>query len=209
MTPEQFVETVRSANETALSRLGSSKSLYADAGGEMEPGPVLRAAADAEHHAAETYAAWADDETDGAVADAFAETADEERDHYGTVAGELDDHDPGEELPAVQVYLRDLEDTGERLGGFAGRTLAAEQSKEQLTGFFTGQADPGTASLFRGMGDDLDAQLERATALLAERCEDDEDWERAESAASGAIQAAYEEYTDRLEAMGVNPKPVC
>ena len=28
-------------------------------------------------------------------------------------------------------------------------------------------------------------------------------------AASGAIQAAYDEYTERLESMGVNPKPVC
>ena len=208
MNPEEFVDAVRDANDTALSRLGSSKSLYADTEGEMEADEVLRAAATAEHNAAETYERWAD-EGDGDVADAFAETAAEERDHYETVVGELEDHDPGE-VPAIQAYLRDLEGDVERLGGFVGRTLAAEKSKEQMTGFFTGEADPQTARLFRGMGDDLDAQLERATDLLEAECGDDEGcWERAEEAASGAIQAAYDEYTERLESMGVNPKPVC
>jgi rubrerythrin len=208
MTPEEFTETVRDENATALSRLGSSKSLYADTDGEMEAEAVLAAAATAEHHAAETYAAWADD-ADGDVAAAFAATADEERDHYETVAGELDAHDPGE-VPAIQSYLRGLEGDVERLGGFVGRTLAAEKSKEQVTGFFVGDADPETARLFRGMGEDLDAQLERATDRLAAECGDDEGcWERAEDAAAGAVQAAYDEYTERLESMGVNPKPVC
>ncbi len=211
MTPEEFLDAVRDANDTALSRLGSSKALYADTAGEMEAEEVLAAAATAEHHAAETYAAWADDaEADGddELAAAFAATAEEERGHYETVAGELDAHEPGE-VPAIQAYLRGLEGDVERLGGFVGRTLAAEKSKEQVTGFFVGDADPQTARLFRGMGDDLDAQLERATELLDARCDDDERWERAREAASGAIQAAYEEYTEQLESMGVNPKPVC
>ncbi|PSQ14953.1 rubrerythrin family protein, partial [Halobacteriales archaeon QS_7_69_60] len=83
MTPEEFTDAVRDANDTALSRLGSSKALYADTDGEMEAGEVLTAAATAEHHAAETYAAWADDaEADGddELAAAFATTAEEERD---------------------------------------------------------------------------------------------------------------------------------
>jgi hypothetical protein len=208
MNPDEFIDAVKDENETALSRLGSSKSLYADTEGEMEPEEVLTAAATAEHHAAETYEAWADEE-EGDVAEAFAETAAEERDHYDTVVGELDAHEPGE-VPAIQEYLRDLDGTVERIGGFVGRTLAAEKSKGQLTGFFTGQADPQTASLFRGMSGDLEAQLERATDLLEAECGDDEEcWERAREAATGAIQAAYEEYTERLESMGVNPKPVC
>lgn len=208
MTPEEFIEAVRDDNETALSRLGSSKSLFADTAGEMEPETVLAAAATAEHHAAETYESWAETET-GDVAEAFAETAREERAHYDTVAGELDDHEPGE-VPAIQSYLRGLDDAVDRLGGFVGRTLAAEKSKTQVTGFFVGNADPQTAGLFRSMGDDLDAQLERATDLLAAEFGDDEAaWERAREAASGAIEAAYGEYTERLESMGVNPKPVC
>ena len=208
MTPEEFTEAVRDGNETELSRLGSSKSLYADTAGEMNAEDVLAAAATAEHHAAETYAAWADSET-GAVAEAFAETESEERDHYETVAGELDGHEPGA-VPAIQAYLRELDGTAARLGGFVGRTIAAEASKTQITGFFVGNADPQTASLFRGMGEDLDTQLGRATELLEAACGDDEAcWEDALSAANGAIEAAYGEYTEALESMGVNPKPVC
>lgn len=207
MDPDELIETVRNDNETALSRLGSSKSLFADTEGEMEADEVLAAAATAEYHAAGTYETWAETE-DNDFGDAFAETAQEERDHYETVTSELDEHDPGE-TPAIQSYLRELDGTVERLGGFVGRTIAAEKSKTQVTGFFVGNADPQTAQLFRSMDDDLEAQLERASKLLETECTSETDWERAHEAAAGAIQAAYEEYTERLESMGVNPKPVC
>lgn len=208
MTPEEFIHTVRDDTETELSRLGSSKSLYADTRGEMDAEAVLAAAATAEYHAAETYEGWAETET-GAVAEAFEETAAEERNHYETVVGELEDHEPGS-VPAIAAYLRDLDDTAERLGGFVGRTIAAEASKKQVIGFFVGDADPQTAALFRSMGDDLDAQMERASELLEAECGDDEEcWQRALSAATGAIEAAYDKYTESLESMGVNPKPIC
>jgi hypothetical protein len=207
MDSDELIETVRNENETALSRLGSSKSIYADTGGEMEATEVLAAAATAESHAAETYEMWAETE-DGDTAEAFAETAREERDHYETVAGELEGHVPGD-VPAIQSYLRDLDGTVERLGGFVGRTIAAEKSKTQVTGFFVGNADPQTASLFRSMNDDLEAQLARAGERLEAECETQADWEKAREAATGAIQAAYDAYTDQLESMGVNPKPVC
>ncbi|WP_181686896.1 rubrerythrin family protein [Halorhabdus salina] len=211
MDATQFIDRIRTDNDTALSRLGSSKALYADTDGDMDDDTVLAAAADAEHHAAVTYQQWADSEDTDAVADAFAETAAEERDHYERVSGKLDEHEPGETVPAIQQYLRDLDDTVERLGGFVGRTIAAEKSKEQFTGYFVGEADPQTAQLFRDVGGDLDPQLERASELLESVCEEDaeEEWERAAEAASGAIQEAYDAYTESLESMGVNPKPVC
>ena len=210
MNPDEFLDAVRDENETALSRLGSSKSLYAETEGEMEPETVFRAAAEAEYAAAETFESWGDDEdSDQAVRDAFAEFAEQERDHYEQVAGKLDsDHEPSE-VPAIHEYLRDIEDDAGRLGGFLGRTLASEKSKEQMVGFFVGQADPQTAQSFRDLGDDLNGQIERGRELLAEVCESDEDYKRALEAASGAIQAAYDEYTETLEGMGVNPKPVC
>ena len=207
MNAEQFVSTVRDDAETALSRLGSSKSLYAATGGEMDADEVYRAAADAEHAARRTFETWADAE-DGDVGALFDGVADTERDHYETVAADLPDHDPGA-VPAVHEFLREQEDTVARLGGFVGRTLASEQSKGQMVGFFTGQADPQTAQLFRDLKGDLDEQRERALAVLADRCESDGDWERARDAATGAIEAAYDEYTESLESMGVNPKPVC
>ena len=145
----------------------------------------------------------------GEAAAVFRATAEEERDHYEQVAAKLDDHEPSDELSAMQASLRDLDDTVSRLGGLVGRTLAAEKSKEQTTGFFVGQAKPRVASLVRELSGDLDGQLDRATDLLAEECADEADWDRALAAATDAIQAAYGEYTERLESMGVNPKPVC
>ncbi|WP_435196964.1 rubrerythrin family protein [Natronomonas sp. EA1] len=208
MDADSLLEAVREDNRTALSRLGSSKSLYADTKGEMDADTVLTAAADAEFAAAETFAQWADAEPVEDVAAAFDESAAEERDHYDRVAAKLDDHDPGD-ISAIQAYLRGCDTTLERLGGFLGRTLAAEKSKEQLVGFFVGQADPKTSQLFRELGADLDDQLERVSALLEAHCDDERDWETAKTAAGAAIQAAYDEYTERLEGMGVNPKPVC
>lgn len=202
----EFIDDVREDNATALSRLGSSRSLYADTGGDMEPEAVLAAAADAEHAAAETFAAWADDEADEEAAAAFSTTAEEERDHYESVIEQLEDHDPGE-VPAIQTHLRELDDTAERVGALVGRTLAAEKSKEQFAGFFAGQAAPETADVFRGMGDDLEAQLDRTVALVEGF--DDDERERARAAADEAIETAYGEYTERLESLGVNPKPIC
>jgi hypothetical protein len=210
MDASELHDSVREDNDTALSRLGSSKSLYAATGGEMEAGPVLEAAADAEHAAAETFAAWADSAADDDAREAFETTASEERAHYDAVLGELDDHAAGDAAPAaMQQFLRGLDSTVERAGGLLGRILATEKSKEQLTGFFVGQADPQTAQLFRGLAGDLDDQRARALALLDSVCEDDADWDAAKDAADAAIQAAYDEYTEDLEAMGVNPKPVC
>ena len=211
MTASDFVDSVSETNQTALSRLGSSKSLYAETDGELETEQVLRAAAIAEAAASETFAAWADDEEHAEAADRFATVADEEADHYETVAGELDDPPQAadSETPAIQSVLRAFDDTVERVGGLVGRCLVAKKSKEQYTGYFTGQADPQTASLFRGLGDDVDAQIEAAADLIDAICTTDDDRERAHAAASEAIQAAYDEYTESLEAMGVNPKPVC
>lgn len=209
MDADEFVETVRKGNETALSRLGSSKSLYAATKGEMDADAVLVSAANAEYDAGETLAAWADDEENDAAREAFADTAEEERDHYEQVRDRLDEFDPALEPSAMQEVLRGYDDTVSRAGGFLGRTLATEKSKSQMTGFFVGQADPQTAQLFRDLGDDLDDQLARAKALLEEVCTSDDDWARAEEAANGAIEAAYDEYTESLESMGVNPKPVC
>ncbi|MGQ3412665.1 rubrerythrin family protein [Natrinema sp. LN54] len=206
---DTFVETVSEDNQTALSRLGSSKSLYADTGGEIDTEPVLEATADAEYAAWQTFLAWADDEAVDEAREAFEATADEEQDHYETVDGKLDDEYEPTDTPQLHEFLREQEDTVSRVGALVGRILASQRSKEQVVGYFVGDADPQTASLFRGFGEDLDDQLERATALLETVCEGDEDWERAREAATGAIQAAYDEYVETLEGMGANPKPVC
>jgi hypothetical protein len=205
MNAGDFLDRIRDDNETALSRLGSSKALYALTDGEMEGDAVLTAAADGAHAAAETLEEWADE----SAADAFGEAAAAERDHYETLAGNLDGHDPSG-TPAVQVYLRGLDDDVERVaGGLVGAALAEKKRATQMSGFFTGEADPQTASLFRGYGSDLEDRWSEGLDALDDLCESDEDWDRAVEAASETVQAAYDDYVEKLEAMGVNPKPVC
>ena len=208
---DEFVDDVRTDNKTALSRLGSSKALYAETDGDIEAETVLRAAAIAEDAARETFEQWADDETNEAAAALFADLAEQEADHYETVAGKLDDAPTAADadLPAIQSVLRGFESTVKRVGGLVGRCLVAKKSKEQYTGYFVGDADPRTASVFRELGGDVEEQLDRAVELIGSVCETEEDVDRAREAAGEAIQTAYAEYTESLESMGVNPKPVC
>ncbi|GAA0669001.1 rubrerythrin family protein [Natronoarchaeum mannanilyticum] len=222
MTATDIADDVRDDNETALSRLGSSKALYAITGGEMESEAILTAAADRAHAASETFAAWVPEADAEAEQDLFDEAAQLTADHYEQVLGKLDDHDPGE-VPAIQTQLRDADDAAARLGGLLGHTLVANKLIEQFTGFFVGDADPQTASLFRGYGGDIDELRENVLDLIDDLDADpDAEAQSASSpdsasprqdavaaAATEAIQAAYESYTEQLEAMGVNPKPVC
>ncbi|MCU4925800.1 rubrerythrin family protein [Halobacteria archaeon AArc-dxtr1] len=205
---ESVIEHVREDNRTPLSRLGSSKSLYATTGGEIETAPVLQATADAEYAAWQTFDGWAEEASEEAVREAFDRIAEQERGHYQTVGERLDDYEP-DRVPALHEYLRDLESTVERVGGLVGRILASERSKDQVVGYFVGNADPTTASLFREFGEDLDEQLELTEELLGTVCDDAQDRERAVEAATGAIEAAYGEYVANLEELGANPKPVC
>lgn len=206
MTAEEFLDTVRDDTKTPLSRLGSSKALYADTAGEMEPDAVIAAAAAEETAAVEVYDEWAAD-TDGPLGDAFGDAADLAREHAETLDSETDADRP--DPSTIYEAMVDYEGVVERLGAFVGRTLVEDEKATQRTGFFTGQADPQTAQLFRGFGDDLEAQLDQAVDLLAGQCESDADWEQAHDAATDVIELAYEEYVETLEGMGVNPKNVC
>ncbi len=204
MNGSELVEAVREATKTELSRLGSSKSLYADTEGEMEPDAVRAAAADNAHHAAETVAGWTDDDVDGV----FAAASEGERARAEELADKLDDYEPGSPPAAVDA-LQDLTTPVERLGGLVGWTLVTEEKASQCSGFFTGQADPQTASLFRGYGGDYEDLRADALDALANACGDETDWDSAQAAATDVVEAAYDEYFETLEELGVNPKPVC
>jgi len=206
MTPEDFLDAVRDETRTPLSRLGSSKSLYADTAGEMEPDAVVAAAIADERAAAQTFETWAED-TDGPLGDAFADAATVAREHADELESATDAESP--EASTMYAALADLDGTVARLGGFVGRSLVTKKKADQRTGFFVGQADPQTSRLFRGFADDIDAQIEQASDLLAGQCDSDSDWETAEEAAVEIVEAAYDEYVETLEGMGVNPKDVC
>lgn len=209
MSASDVRDVVTDRKATELSRLGSSKSLYAATGGEMETEAVLRAAADTITAAADVLEDWADREADADAADAYEATAGEARDHAETVLAELDGYDPDPSDEGLAGHLAGVEGTAARAGAFLGYVLVTDEATSQYVGYFVGNADPQTASVFRGIREDVDAQEEQALDLLDAVCETDEDYEAAEAAALGAVQAAYDEHVGTLEALGVDPKPVC
>lgn len=204
MNAADFLEQIESDLQTELSRLGSSKSLYADTEGEMDPDPVLRAAAENASHAASTVEEWAG-ESD---LEPFENAVNREQDHLDALVDEIGEYEQGDG-PAVTATLAEMAGTPARLGALVGWSLVTDRKATQSSGFFTGQAKPTTASLFRSFGDDYEATRAEALDGLDEVCDSEEDWKAAETAATRVISAAYDEYFETLEALGMNPKPVC
>jgi hypothetical protein len=200
---ESLLARVRETEETPLSRLGSSKALYAATGGEMTADAVRAATATDAARAADLFAAWAD-ETTGPAADAFADAAARAETHRDAV-----DADPGDDASALYDHLVGLDGDVERAAGLLGRALVAGKRLEQTVGFFVGDADPRSADAMRDLRADLDAERADAVALLDAVCADESDWAAATAAATDVVGAAYDDYVERLEAMGVKPKNVC
>ncbi len=206
MDPDSFLANLRADHETALSRLSSSKALYAHTRGEMEGTAVRRAVADEAAVLADLLESWVASTESGEAATVFAEIAEEARDHRDTLGPS--DHDPPERLSRY-APLAEYETTSARAGGLLGRCLIAIASAEQAVGFFVGDADPTAANEFRSYRDDLESQLDDVLDLLGEVCGSTETQEAARSGADAVIEAAYEDYIETLESMGVKPKNVC
>ncbi|WP_101297521.1 ferritin family protein [Halegenticoccus soli] len=211
MDADTFREAVEEAKGTELDRLGSSKLLVALTDAELDRESVLRVAAHSEHAARETFRRWADSEDDAGAREAFDRVREQEADHYERVVASLgdDDFDPSDGGP-MHMYLRGLEDTASRVAaGLVGRGLVSLRTHTQIVGFFVNEADERRADLFRDLKRETGEEVDLGLRLLEERCEADEDWERARAAAEYVIQIAYDDYADSLEGMGVNPRSVC
>lgn len=197
------VDEIESAYRTELSRLGSSKALYAATGGEMETDALLDVLAGKAAASHETVTTWADD--DGPHAERFADAAD-------TFADQCDDladrgGTPGGEPGPVYDAMASFDTPAERLGGLLGHAIVSRALLDQVVGFFVGNAAPGAADDFRTVRNAAADRIERSADAVASLDGDDRD--RAVAAAEAVVEAAYDDYVDRLEAMGVNPKPVC
>ncbi|ELZ87156.1 transcription anti-termination factor [Haloferax elongans ATCC BAA-1513] len=196
-----LLDTLRDDHETPLSRLGSSKALYAVTGGEME-GDAVRAAAAAEADAAaDLFDWWSDDEPNDEAAALFSDLADTAGEHAAAV-----DSDPADTKPNVYDVLSEFESTDGRLGGALARALVSLKTVEQMVGFFVGDADPMTANDFRTLKSDLNDQLDTIEAAIDDLVEDEA---VAREAADAVVEAAYDEYVETLEGMGIKPKNVC
>lgn len=228
MGGQSLVERVREERATELGRVGSDKYLVAATGADLSIGPVLRAMAQSAATGREVFGDWADEadadgtdagESDGdgtaEAAAAFARAAETERDHYDRIAAELRDRADDDERPApedgpVREALEEAAETPERIGaGLIGRSLVADRTHLQAVNFFVNEGDRDRADLFRDLRSDHADRVDDAAALLERACESDEDWDRAAAAAERVVEAAYREYADALESMGLDPKPVC
>jgi hypothetical protein len=205
MDGSSVTATVRDESETELSRLSSSKALYAATGGEMDAAAVRRAVAGEARRAAAVVDEWADDESAEAAATLFEDVA-------ATLRGQHErlDADAGAVDHPMYDRLAGLDGTVERLGGLLARTLVADGAVGQAVGFFVGDANPAGADELREVRDELDDQRERVETALASALEDaDADEASAVAAATATVDAAYDWYVETLESMGVKPKNVC
>jgi len=215
MDGADFLERVRADEATALSRLGSDKYLIAVTGADLSTGPVLAAVGRSAAAARDTFDAWAAEGSDPAAA-AFADAAATERDHYDRVADAMPDGESvvaDAETPVVDAVADAMaasEDTIERAAtGLVGRALVVDKAHLQVVSFFVNEADDARADLARELRSDAQAQLDAGVDLLGALCESDEEWERARRAAGRVVADAYDDYAAALDAMGVDPKPVC
>jgi hypothetical protein len=210
MDGPEFRDRLESEKATELDRLGSNKLLIALTDADLSRTRVLRAAADSEHAARETFRQWVDTEDDPEASEAFAAVAAQEDSHRDRVLEALEEpYDPADG-GVLHSYLRDREDTIERIAaGMIARPLVSLRTHVQVISFFVNEADESTADLFRDLRAETDAVIDDGLALLSARCSTEDDWERARMVGEYTIQIAYDEYADSLEGMGLDPKPIC
>jgi hypothetical protein len=211
MDADEFRETVEADKRTELDRIGSNKLLLALTDADLEREPVLRAAANSEYAARETFRSWAADEPDEGAREAFVAVAEQEADHYERVLGLLSDDafEPVDGGP-MHTYLRGRDETVQRVAaGLVGRGLVSVRAHTQVISFFVNEADERTADVFRDLKVDTEESLRRGLDLLDELCETADDWERARGAAGYVVKLAYDDYADSLVGMGLDPKPIC
>ncbi|RKD95343.1 ferritin family protein [Halopiger aswanensis] len=214
MDAADFQRDLEASKDTELERLASSKLLVALTDADLTAERVLRIAADSECAAAETFGAWADDESHGDAQALFSEFRDQEREHCERVLDLLEGEDGGEYDPdttggPMHDRLRSLEETVPRLGGLVGRALVTERTHLQVVSFFVNEGDERRAERFRELRSETATQGERAADLLETTCDGSEDRDRAAEAAADVIDAAYDAYADSLEDLGLDPKPIC
>lgn len=196
MDAAELVETLESAFETELSRLGSSKAIYAVTGGEMEAEAVDAAIVARAASALETLEGWPEEPPAG-TAETLRSWIDEL-----DAAAHADPDRASVELPAAGSAV-----------GLGGALLAwlemTDRTLAQSVGFFVGSADTASADRYRGFRTDLEALRGACRGWLDDRCGGEDDWTTAREAAAETIEAAYARYVESLESMGVKVKPVC
>ena len=215
MDRKAFCDAVEADVKTELTRLGSSKLLVGLTDARLEASAVAVAVARLEAAAAAAYENYAEaegrgeDSNEGEPRDVgafFVAAARDATDRYEMALGEVE-RDVVEPDEAVLDALQEAEDTAARLGGAVGFCLVTTRTYVQVVGFFLNEADAAGADRYRESRAGVEGDLERASSLVAGV--EETKFDRARASAVRVVEAAYRSYADRLEAMGVDPRPVC
>jgi hypothetical protein len=200
MDAEAAIDAVRDRTETERNRLGSDKVLIAATAATLETEAVLTAAATRESGLADILDRWAA-EADSDVAaqfDAAAEAAVERADRIDADAGNVD---------GFIDHLETVSGTARRVGaGLVAAPLVADRFYLQVVSFFINEADEQRADTFREVRQEA-AALDDGGIALGHLSESER--ETAAAAATEAIEAAYDDYAETLESMGLDPRPIC
>jgi hypothetical protein len=204
MDSEAFLADLKASTRTELDRLGSEKVLLALTGADLSTETVLARAMGRDAAVAAVYRSWADDAGDPAAA-AFVSAADRLDDHCAQV--DVEPAVDGED--AATVALRSIDGTAERVAaGLVAYPLVRDRTLLQVVSFFVNEADERRADLFRSFREATETAREDGLATL-DAVATDAEVAAAEAAAAEFVTAVYEDYAERLRAMGMDPKPVC
>ncbi len=209
MNGQTFVDEVRAARRTELDRLGSEKALLAVTRADLSSATILETLALSLDGLRTTLEGWAEETAADPVQETFASTAASLEDAYGRVAAQLD-ADPAGDPPVPVPTVRTHDGTVERVGAaLVGHGLFFDGFCLQAVSFFVNEAEKRRADIVRDLRAGASDRVGAGERTLESLCGGDSDWTRAESAATDVIDAAYDEYVQRLTDLGIDPKPVC
>lgn len=205
MDGEALLSDVRAEADTELSRLGAEKVLLAATRATLEPDAIAGALASDLAEGSERLDAWAEEADDAALARAMADAAERYEDLRAATLEAWSDADT-----AVEGLVADLGDPAgdaERAGaGLVGLPLALDGLLLGAVSYHVNEADEAAADRARDLRSAVAELGEEFAGLLAARAGDDD---AVREGAVGAIEASYRIYASRLEAMGLDPKPIC
>jgi len=209
MNGQTLVDEVREARGTELDRLGSEKALLAVTAADLSGGTILGTVALSLSGLRSTLEGWAAEADAGPAREAFAGTASSLEAEYERVVAELDAEpsgDPPAPIPTVRAFDRPPERVGAAL---VGHGLVFDGVLLQAVSFFVNEARTRRADLARDLRSAATDRVDDGASALDSLCAGDGDWERARAAATDVVDAAYADYAETLDGMGIDPKPVC
>jgi hypothetical protein len=193
-----IADRVEAECETELSRLGSEKLLLAATEADIRADTVAGAVAATADEAAAQLETWAEAAEDEAAAFLDAGETAYRAIHDGTLATWPDA--AGEPLVELDATDGDWERVGAAL---VGAGLVLDRLLLQAISFHVNEANARAADQLRDFRTDVQD--------VVDRTEEGSEGREAALVAGGVavIEAAYDRYAARLDAMGLDPKPLC